>query len=291
MRNRYISLFLVLFVWQSVAGQRLVRNKQVKFVHIPAGTFMMGDVLDDEVSDEELPVHSVTLHEFWMSVYEITNTQFCVFLNDQGNRFEAGCQWLDIEHDDCLIENRRGTYIPKPGYGDYPVVTITWYGANAYAHWLGGRLPTEAEWEYAARNGGENIRFVNGMRLSRRYSNVDGIAGLDIWSRLAPVGELAASKFGLYDLIGNVWEYCSDWYDPDYYSVSPDSDPGGPFDGSLKIIRGGSWKYARWNCRIATRGRLRPSKATNDTGFRVILDATSVAVPEVIQNSPLFGGK
>lgn len=283
------TLFILLFFfWQSVPAQRLIRNRQIGFVHIPAGSYMMGDVLGDEVSDEELPVHNVALSAFWMSVCEITNHQFCVFLNDQGNKFEAGCQWLDIEHDDCLIENRRGAYVPKAGFGDYPVVAVTWYGANAFARWLGGRLPTEAEWEYVARNGGDSLRFTNDLRLSRKYSNVDGTEGRDVWEQVAPVGVFVPSDLGFYDLIGNVWEYCSDWYDPDYYSVSPLSDPGGPFEGRLKIIRGGSWKYARWNSRNATRGRIPPTQATSDTGFRVVLESRSVAVPEVIRNSTLF---
>ena len=291
MMKRWILLYCsLLFFVHAAYGQRLIKNKQIGFVFIPAGSFQMGDVLDDEVSDEELPVHRVELSAFWMSECEITNRQFCVFLNAEGNKFEAGQTWLDIEHSACLIENRHGAYVAKAGYADFPVVAVTWYGANAFARWLGGRLPTEAEWEYAARNGGKDIRYTNGMRLSRRYSNVDGTEGPDVWHQMSPVGLFEPSELGLYDLIGNVWECCQDWFDPGYYADSPGTDPAGPFDGRLKVVRGGSWKYARWNSRNGTRGRMSPIQVSNDIGFRVVMNGDEVVLPEVIRNSILFSG-
>ncbi len=239
----------------------------------------MGDVLQDDMSNDEKPAHSVTVSSFWMSQYEVTNAQFCMFLNDMGNTFEGGSFWIDLEKSNCMIEMRLGRYITKAGYADYPVMEITWYGARAFTEWLGGRLPTEAEWEYAARNLGQEIRFTNGIRFNSRFSNVKGINGLDRFIQSAPVGSMRPNALGLYDMIGNVWEYCQDWYQNDYYTKSPRDNPRGPHEGMFRVIRGGSWNISRWNCRNMVRGRFLPNNNGNDIGFRVVFDADDVKLP------------
>jgi formylglycine-generating enzyme required for sulfatase activity len=205
-----------------------------------------------------------------MSRYEITNAQFCEFLNETGNRFEGGATWLDLTDRDCLIVKRGGKYIPKRGFAEHPVVEVTWYGAVAFAQWLGGRLPTEAEWEYAARGGGRPLRFPNGEILTHTHANFSGTGSRDQWSKTSPVGSFPPNRFGLYDLSGNVWERCQDWYDRTYYSKSSLNDPLGPSEGDHRIIRGGSWDYSRWHCRTTIRGMNASDDSVGDIGFRIV---------------------
>ena len=117
-------------------------------VYVPGGTFQMGSTEGD---DDEQPVHEVTLDGFWIDKYEVTNAQFVAFLNEKGNQEENGEEWLELEDVDCNIELTGGEFRPKNGYADHPVIEVSWCGARAYAEWVGGRLPTEAEWEKAAR--------------------------------------------------------------------------------------------------------------------------------------------
>lgn len=280
---RIIGLILYAAFSADTAAQQIIDHKQLTFVYVDGGTYMMGDVLQDDMSDDEKPPHEVTVSSFWMSACEITNAQFCLFLNEKGNMFEAGNFWLDLEKQDCLIEKRLGRYVAKAGFADYPVVEVTWFGARAFAEWIGGRLPTEAEWEYAARNGGADIRYTNGHRLLRRHANISGTVDMDRWPQIAPAGSLSPSALGLYDMTGNVWERCSDWFRTDYYSRSPVLNPAGPDEGLFKVIRGGSWKHSRWNCRNMTRGRDLPNNTSNDIGFRVIIEDTDVSFPDSIR--------
>ncbi len=117
-------------------------------VYVPGGTFQMGS---DEDDSNEQPVHTVTLDAFWIDQTEVTNAQFAAFLNDQGNQTERGVTWLELESDYSLIEQTGDEYQPKSSYADHPVLEVSWYGANAYCQWAGVQLPTEAQWEYAAR--------------------------------------------------------------------------------------------------------------------------------------------
>jgi formylglycine-generating enzyme required for sulfatase activity len=252
------------------AQQPRPQFERVEFVFIPGGTFEMGDVWGDSYSEDERPAHPVTVTSFWMSQCEITNAQFCEFLNETGNRFESGATWLDLTDKDCLIVKRGGKYLPKRGFAEHPVVEVTWYGAMAYARWLGGRLPTEAEWEYAARGGGRPIRFPNGEVLTHTSANFSGAGARDRWAKTGPIAMFPPNRFGLYDMAGNVWERCFDWYDRQYYSSSGLNDPTGPPDGTHRVIRGGSWDYSRWHCTTTVRGMNAPDDSVGDIGFRIV---------------------
>jgi len=270
------SAVIIFSLSKTCTGQviDLTHKKEVSinFVFVKGGTFEMGDLWGMGFSTDEKPVHVVNVNSFWISDCEITNEMFADFLNEAGNPVENGSPWLDIKDSDCKILLRKGTFYPKIGYEKHPAVEVSWYGAKAFAEWLGCRLPKEAEWEYAARDGGKNILFPTGRNLTFNQANISGVAGDDIYKETAPVCSFPPNKLKIFDLAGNVWELCSDWYSVSYYFNSEYDNPAGPDSGGVKVIRGGSWKYSRWNCRTATRGMFRPDETRNDVGFRIVKD-------------------
>ena len=247
-------------------------------VLIPTGSFQMGDPFNEGSSDER-PVHTVYVDAFWMDVCEVTNAQYCIFLNEQGNQTEGGCTWLLLLICDCLITTSAGQFVPKSGYEDHPVIDVTWYGARAYAQWAGKRLPTEAEWEKAARGG------LTGRRYP--WGNEDPAGGkCNYWSYSGPVttemanfyngrgtlpvGRFEPNGYGLYDMAGNVWEWCSDWYDSGYYSRSSEDNLTGPETGIYRVVRGGSWTDSPDYMRSAKRGHCAPMLCGTSCGFRCV---------------------
>ena len=236
-------------------------------VFVQGGTFFMGS---NDGYDNEKPIHKVYVKDFYIDKYEVTNEQFCKFLNEKGNQSEGGAQWLDIKDTDCKIMKQGGRYVPATGYANHPVIDVSWYGARAFCQWAGKRLPTEAEWEYAARgaSAGSATTYAGS-------NNVDHVA----WYRdnsggsTHPVGTKQANELGLYDMSGNVWEWCADWYGHDYYSKSPYENPTGPASGNSRVLRGGSWDDDTNSCRVASRGWFSPFNGFNNLGFRVVQDS------------------
>ena len=167
---------------------------------IPAGSFEMGDHFG-EGSDDELPVHTVTLDGFYMDKTEVTVGRFKAFLADSG--YSWGGSWDGVDQ-----------YSPSD---DHPMIYVNYDDAVAYSEWAGKRLPTEAEWEYAARGGLEGKRYPWGDEIDSSKATYD--SGNDGTTKL--VGSFEANGYGLYDMAGNVWECCQDWYGADYYSSSP----------------------------------------------------------------------
>jgi len=254
---------------------------EMTMVYVPGGSFQMGSNSDEADSDEQ-PVHEVTLDGFWMDQTEVTNAQFATFLNEEGNQTEGGETWLDIEDEDCLIEESGGEFQPKSGYVEHPVIEVSWYGAAAYCEWAGGRLPTEAEWEYAAR-GEQGHIYPWGDEFDCSRGNFDdeteidsyvvpGGEGCDGYIRTAPVGSFpeGASWCDALDMAGNVWEWVADWYEEDYYERSPVENPTGPESGEYRVLRGGSWYDLDWFVRAASRGWLHPAITYNYNGFRCV---------------------
>jgi serine/threonine-protein kinase len=241
-----------------------------EMVYVPAGEFLMGSTADDEnAPDREKPQHKVTLDAFWIDKYEVTNAQYAAFLNAEGNQEEGGVTWLGAGSDHVRIHERGGVWEADSGYADHPVVMISWYGARAYAAWVGGRLPTEAEWEKAAR-GTEGQRYPWGNEspaddLCNFDSNVGGPTPVGTYS---PQGD---SPYGCADMAGNVWEWVEDWYDADYYTVSPDSNPEGPAGGDARVLRGGSFVSPPSSVRCAYRFGYFPYRRNNYVGFRVVV--------------------
>jgi len=204
-------------------------------VLIPATSFLMGS---NDGADNERPVHRVSLDAFQLAVHQVTNAEYDLFLQATG-------------HPPPPHRN------PHP---EQPVVAVSWFDAVAYCEWLGGRLPTEAEWECAARGGAEGMLYPwgNDVRDGDRWP--DGPA---------PVGGGTPNGYGLYDLCENVHEWCSDWYAADYYALSPGHDPRGPDTGTRRVSRGGSWRHRLKVSRCAARSSIPPEYRYADYGFRV----------------------
>jgi len=258
-----------------------IRQKDgMKMVYISAGTFMMGS--NDGDADEK-PVHEVYTDAFYMDEHEVTNEQYCKFLNAISVK-DDGYRWLDssgnrlIYHNSsyCKIEKSGSRFKPKSGYENHPVIYVYRSGADAYAKWVGGRLPTEAEWEKAARGGLDGQKYPNGNSISHDDANYKGTGGRDRWERTAPVKSFAPNGYRLYDMAGNVYEWCSDIWDADYYSKSPKNNPTGPSSGSYYVVRGGSWYHDSNRVRCGFRFNVYDFNDDDDyVGFRVVASGFS----------------
>ena len=229
---------------------------------IPTGTFEMGDSFGEGLPHEQ-PVHTVTVDAFYMDVTEVTNAVYQQFLDATG--YKAPEFWAD----------------PAFNAPDQPVIGVAWLDAAAYAQWAGKRLPTEAEWEYAARGGQAGIRYPWGDEITREDANYKGKGGKDIWDGPGPVGSFPKNGYGLYDMGGNVWEWCTDEYNAKFYAASKEHNP---IAGKLitfmnddfanvdtrRVTRGGSWSSADNKLRSASRNFLDPAATTKNTGFRCV---------------------
>ncbi len=226
-------------------------------VLIKAGEFWMGSIEGD--SDEQ-PVHKVWLDAYYIDRYEVTVKKFQEFSEETGYPMPKQPIWNGENH---------------------PVVNVTWKDATVYARWAGKRLPTEAEWEKATRGGlskkifpwgnrspgGRDANFADSRtNLSWKEKGVD-----DGYRYSAPVGSYKPNGYGLYDMAGNVWEWCSDWYNPHYFQQSTKKNPKGLESGYKNVVRGGSWLYPSYNIRCSSRNGLEPYYRGESGGFRCVL--------------------
>jgi formylglycine-generating enzyme required for sulfatase activity len=252
---------------QAVAT-KVLEPSGITLVYVPAGEFLMGSAdTDTAAGSDEKPQHTVYLDGYWIGQTEVTNAQFGKFMDAGGYSrpeywTDEGWQWKES----ATITQPLYWTNPQWNKADDPVVGVSWYEAAAYAQWAGARLPTEAEWEYAARGG----------PLSRGYvyaggNNVDTVAwyGGNSEDRTHGVGGKAANELGLYDMSGNVWECCEDWYGENYYAQSPRENPRGPLSGLSRVLRGGSWFAPLDSARCAFRGWSDPVDRGGALGFRV----------------------
>ena len=250
----------------------------VTLLYIKGGTFMMGSPESEPERESNEIQHLVTLSDFYLSEKAITNEQYCRFLNaksissdGKGNVSGYGSQTLVIAHE-WGVQYISSEWRPASGKADYPVVYVTWYGAKAYCNWAGGRLPTEAEWEYACR-AGTTTPFNTGANLTTSQANYNGNYPYNsnvketYLKRTQPVGSYAPNAWGLYDMHGNVWEWCSDWYGN--YSTSAVTNPQGSDSGLFRVLRGGSWNYSARFCRSANRYIISPLNRDYYYGFRL----------------------
>jgi len=217
-------------------------------VLIPAGEYEMGR----EGSVDASPPHAVKVGAFYLDVRELSNAEYKVFCDSTGHRlpFFWGMERF-----------RSGEDFP-----DDPVVGVSHYDAREYAAWAGKRLPSEAEWEWAARGGLEGQPYPNGEAISAETVNY-GNTGAS-----TPVGSFEPNGYGLYDMAGNAWELVQDFYDADYYESSPVEDPRGPESGTMIVIRGGSWHSGPGCVRVDRRGTISSGWLDFAVGFRCARD-------------------
>lgn len=237
-------------------------------VYLPGGRFQMGG-LDADAQQDEKPPHFVTLGPYWMDKHEVTNGmyQLCV---------DAGaCQ----PPRDFKSQN-RSSYFGNSEFADFPVVFVSWLDAKAYCEWAGRRLPTEAEWEFAARGNGDYRRFPWGDDSpTMTTANYDSIVRDTTRVGSYPSG---ASPFGLLDMAGNVWEWVADYYDANYYSQSGDQNPAGPVaagvNGPRRVLRGGSWFDNFKELRVSNRGFAMAPDPTKDSRSEAYLGEANARV-------------
>jgi len=235
------------------------KKDRQEYVLIPAGTFQMGCVSgDSRCRPDEKPQHTVKISKnFWMGRTELQVEPYLRFLTTIKKKPPSAPQDYMRWH-----------------IGNLPMVMITWGQARDYCQWAGGRLPTEAEWEYAARSGRSGEIYPLNSENSRDKANFAGTQGSDHWIGVAPVHSFDANGFNLFDMAGNVWEWVNDWYQADYYNVSPSVDPQGPPAGVKHVIRGGSFE-SDWKEHLRLSLRWVPKWDSDlKTGFRCVLDET-----------------
>ncbi|RMG44731.1 MAG: formylglycine-generating enzyme family protein [Acidobacteria bacterium] len=292
-------------------------------VLVPGGRIALGSEIGP---DDERPVHEVVLSPFALDRYEVTNREFSRFVDATGYVTSAerkGYCW-GYRPGETAFEPVPGADWRHPdgpgstiaGREDHPVVCVSWFDARAYARWAGRRLPTEAEWEYAARAGSPShftalphqpgrpgaraapsgpepaAKPAGTSAAAHAMSARETVVPANVWQgpwphrndatdgyeRTAPVGSFAPNAWGLYDMIGNVWEWTADWYDPAYYARSPRTDPKGPDNGTLRVARGGSWFCSAAYCGAYSthyRGSSPPDEAFTNVGFRCAADVHS----------------
>jgi sulfatase modifying factor 1 len=280
-------------------------------VKLEGGTFLMGTDSDEGFPlDGEGPIREVTLDPFYIDIYPVTNLQFEEFVRAADYRTEAerfgwsfvfkghipperyselvdatapgvhwwckvsGADWRHPEGPDSSIEARQ----------NHPVLHVSWNDAVAYCQWAGKRLPTEAEWEYAARGGLEQKLYPWGDDLTpggRHLCNIwqgefpDRDSGEDGYTAAAPVNAYPPNRYGLHTITGNTWEWCSDWFDAAYHIAATRTNPVGPLGGSAKVMKGGSYLCHRSYCnryRVAARTSNTQDSATTNIGFRCVRD-------------------
>ena len=277
----------------STDGATATSADGIEMILVKGGTFTMGCTSEQSDCDnDEKPTHQVTLSDFYIGKYEVTVKQFKQFVDetayktdadkDGGSYFWTGSAW-EKKAGVNWKSDEKGIVRPQSEY-NHPVIHVSWNDAVAYCKWLSQetgkqyRLPTEAEWEYAARGGASTGSASTGSATgATKYAgsnNIDEVA----WyngnsnSKTHPVGLKKPNELGIYDMSGNVWEWCADWYDKGYYNNSPRNNPRGPTKGDYRVLRGGSWGYDGRFCRVALRDYFSPDLRLFNLGFRLAQD-------------------
>lgn len=268
-----MAMMLLLSACGQTSDERVSKVDGKVMVRIPAGTFVMGTKPDErDAAKEEQPQHEVYVDEFWIDRTETTNAQYrkCV---------EAGA----CRPPERNISYTRESYYDNEEFDDYPVIWVSWDDANAYCKWAGKRLPTEAEWEKAAR-GIEPRRYPWGDEWpdGRLVNLCDANCGFDYshddiddkYADTSPVGNYpeGANPYGLLDMAGNVWEWVSDWYAEDYYEWATTKNPQGPQYGDERVMRGGAWNMWQSDLRTAAREKGAPYLTYPNVGIRCASD-------------------
>lgn len=281
----------------------------VRQAEVPPGRFLMGDSSGDgNHGDGEEPRHPITLDGFSIDATTVTNDDFARFAEETGYRTEAEAfgysavfhlaitaaesdimgpaartpWWVGVKGADWRHPGGRLSDVDGDGFGRHPAVHISWNDAIAYCEWAGRRLPTEAEWEYAARGGldgatypwGDDAPDVGGWRANIWQGRFPHDNSLDDgYLTTAPADSFAPNGYGLHQAVGNVWEWCQDWFSAGYYRDSPSFSPTGPSTGTERVLRGGSYLCHDSYCnryRNSARSRNTPDSSMGNAGFRTV---------------------
>jgi len=250
-----LGVIVVIFIMGCKKDETLDNDHMVQWVFVKGGTFIMGNTSGETVQTDQKSEYKVTLSDFYISKFEITNSQFADFLNEyKSDKIKAGVnagQIMCWEHS-WGIEKIDSTWVPVPGYENYPMLNVSWFGANEYCSFNGWRLITEAEWEFSARGGS--------LSKGYKYSGSDSV-DLVAWyepdyegrpgTNSHPIGQKQPNELGIYDMSGNVWEWVSDIYGE--YPEGSFTNPTGLETGKKHVYRGGSWLSTKEYCTIVGR--------------------------------------
>lgn len=282
MHHKIFFIFLVSFATMTKAQTKGTYPEKDKIL-VEGGFFLMGSPKSEGETIEH-PQHKVFLQTFKISKYEITNAQYAEFLNAKGNQMNSDIPYIELKEGWSQIEKVNGKYIAKKGYEQHPMVLVSWYGANAYAQWVGGKLPTEEQWEYAARGGSKTQKYTYAGS-----NTLDEVA----WHRqntdyLQPVGKKKPNELGIYDMNGNVSEWCEDDFTSYDYKLGNTEEkkekpsvfsaffmaimsktPSNHSYPEDKVTRGGHYNQQKMNIRIARRDN-RNALGQIFVGFRVV---------------------
>jgi len=240
-----------------------VQPMMTDMVIIQGGTFWRGS---NDGNRDEQPHHQIHISSFAIDIHPVTNEQFVRFLEAMGG--EKDCNHNDIiKLKESRIKRTSGKVSIESGYAKHPVAGVTWYGAVAYAKWVGKRLPTEAEWEVAAKGGIDDALYPSGDDIEKTQANFFS-------SDTTPAMSYSPNGYGMYDMAGNVYEWCQDWYGYNYYETSNQEpeNPCGPLQGEYRVLRGGCWKSLKEDLRCSRRHRNNPRTANSTYGFRCVAD-------------------
>jgi len=245
-------------------------------LYVPEGNFTMGDTADQALAEcnkvykgcsrswftNEEPPHIVSLAAYWVDKTEVTNAMYALCV--QVGACKPPSQYSSRTHD---------SYYSDPQYANYPVINVDWNDANTYCQWVGARLPSEAEWEKAARGADGRIYPWGNSLPTCSLVNFSPYGSSDCVGDTKAVGSYpsGASPYGALDMAGNVWEWVADWYSDTYYASSPTNNPPGPSSGQYRVLRGGSWYDNELDLRSANRNWLEPDYRNNYFGFRCVL--------------------
>lgn len=237
-----------------------------EMVQVQGGKFMMGCTAEQEgaCEEDELPVRQVSVPSFRISRTEVTHEQYVRFLNESEIKTAEAYADKKLIHVNAHVEYANGRWSVVVGYESYPMIYVSWFGAAAYCRWAGGRLPTEAEWEYAARGGSKSAKRK--YAGSNAANEVAWFAG-NSDNHVHPVARKKPNELGLFDMSGNVWEWCADWYVSNAYAVELPDD----MSGTIRVLRGGSWNDDLPNCRTTYRFNNAPESSYGNLGFRLLI--------------------
>jgi formylglycine-generating enzyme required for sulfatase activity len=258
-----MKIFFIIPLLFFISCFNLYAQPDTGLVYVPSGSFKMGSKHGET---DEQPVHKVKISGFYIGKYEVTNREFVEFLNAKGNQFEHNVLWINTDGHwrnlKCRINEKDGKFFVDKAYEYYPVNFVSWYGANAYCKWKGGRLPTEAEWEY----------------IVKKYPLIKDSIDTHSWhsansnNQIHKIAQAKPNILGIYDLLGNLWEWCADWYDNRFYEISNRKNPLNNTPNDYKVIRGGSWANDKSMLNISNRNAIKPNINKVNVGFRIAYD-------------------